>query len=94
MTTGKKVKDILKNEDFVTSSSKVAITQGTALRILREKNGFSQNKLAELTGLTQSTLSSIENDRINIGIERAKTLARVLNVHPAVLAFPDWEIAA
>ena len=94
MTTGKMVKDLIEKESFVKSTSKTSITQGMALRILREKNALSQNQLAELTGLTQSTLSSIENDRINIGIERAKTLARVLNVHPAVLAFPDWEIAA
>lgn len=94
MTTGKKVKDFLKSESFTTSTSKISLTQGTALRIIREKNNLSQNQLAQLTGLTQSTISSIENDRINIGIERAKTLAKVLKVHPAVLAFPDWEVAA
>jgi len=69
-------------------------SQGQALKILREKNELSQNDLAELTGLTQSTISSIENDRISLGIERAKTLAVALNVHPAVLAFPDWDIVA
>ena len=40
----------------------------------------------------QSTISGIENDRINIGIERAKILARALKCHPAVLVFPGWEI--
>ena len=94
MTTGKRVKDFLKNEKFTTSKTRVNISQGLALKILREKNELSQNMLAELTGLTQSTISSIENGRISIGIERAKTLAKVLNVHPAVLAFPDWETAS
>ncbi len=94
MTTKKKIDSLLKNEKFVQSKTRATLTQGTALRILREKNELSQNALAELTGLTQSTISSIENDRISLGIERAKILARALNIHPAVIAFPDWEIAA
>ena len=31
------------------------------------------------------------NGRVNIGVERAKVLARALHIHPAVLVFPDWE---
>lgn len=94
MTTGKKVKDILKNEKFSLNSAFTEVTQGDAIRIIREKNNLSQNDLANLTGLTQSTISSLENNRISLGVERAKVLATALNVHPAVLAFPDWEIAA
>jgi len=33
--------------------------------------------------------TAIENDRINSGVERAKTLARVLMCHPAVLVGDD-----
>jgi len=94
MTTKRKVNELLKNENFLPSKIRVPISQGQAVKILREKNELSQNDLAELTGLTQSTISSIENDRISLGIERAKTLAIALNVHPAVIAFPDWNIAA
>ena len=43
-------------------------------------------------GIPQSTISAIENERINLGVERAKTLARVLRCHPAVLVFPGWEV--
>jgi transcriptional regulator with XRE-family HTH domain len=53
---------------------------------------FSQNQLAELTGIPQSTLSAIENDRVSLGVERAKVLASALRCHPAVLVFPGWEI--
>ena len=35
-------------------------------------------------------ISAIENDRIGIGLERAKVLARALKCHPAVLVFPNW----
>ena len=40
----------------------------------------------------QSTISAIENDRVSLGVERAKTLARALRCHPAVLVFPGWEV--
>lgn len=40
--------------------------------------------------MPQSTISAIENDTINRGIERAKTLA--LRCHPAVLVFPGWDV--
>jgi transcriptional regulator with XRE-family HTH domain len=70
----------------------VDVTVGESVRIVRELQGLSQTELAELTGIPQSTISGIENDRIQIGVERAKMLARALNCHPAVLVFPGWEI--
>jgi transcriptional regulator with XRE-family HTH domain len=47
-------------------------------------------ELAGLAGIAQSTISAIETDRVKLGAERAKTLARALKVHPAVLLFPGW----
>jgi len=90
MTTGKKFKKF-KDKDFILSRSRVRLSTGEILRILREKNELSQIALAEATGLAQATISSLENNRISLGVERSKTLARVLKVHPAVLVFPDWE---
>ena len=46
----------------------------------------------EATGIPQSTISSIENDRVKLGLERAKVLARALKCHPAVLVFPGWDV--
>ena len=37
-------------------------------------------------------LSAIENNRVNLGVERAKVLAKALKCHPAVLVFPGWKI--
>jgi len=62
------------------------------VKIIRELQELSQNQLSELTGIPQSTISAIENDRINLGVERAKTLARALRCHPAVLVFPGWNV--
>ena len=70
----------------------VEVSVGESVRIIRELQGLSQNKLAELTGIPQSTLSAIENDRVNLGVERAKVLARALRCHPAVLVFPGWDV--
>ena len=90
MKLGKKVKTALKSE-FISDKRYGHLTPGKALKIYRELNGLSQNELAKISGLTQATLSSLENDRISLGIDRAKVLARVLKVHPGLLAFADWD---
>ena len=68
------------------------VSVGESVRIIRELQGLSQNELSRLTGIPQSTISSIENDRVNLGVERAKVLARSLKCHPSVLVFPNWDI--
>ena len=70
----------------------VEVSVGESVRIIRELQELSQTELAQLTGIPQSTISGIENNRIQIGVERAKVLARALKCHPAVLVFPGWEI--
>jgi len=70
----------------------IDVSVGDSVRIIRELQEFSQSELARLTGIPQSTISAIENDRIKIGVERAKVLARALNCHPAVLVFPGWTL--
>jgi transcriptional regulator with XRE-family HTH domain len=74
------------------SLSAVDVSVGESVRILRELQEMSQNELSELTGIPQSTISAIENDRVNLGVERAKILARALRCHPAVLVFPGWDV--
>ncbi|MAZ05751.1 helix-turn-helix domain-containing protein [Marinobacter sp. SS8-8] len=71
---------------------RVEVSVGESVRILRELQGMSQNELAAATGIPQSTISAIENDRVRLGVERAKVLARALQCHPAVLVFPGWDI--
>ena len=70
----------------------VNVSVGESVRILRELQEMSQNELSEVTGIPQSTISAIENDRVNLGVERAKILARALKCHPAVLVFPGWDV--
>ncbi|AKJ64549.1 helix-turn-helix domain-containing protein [Kiritimatiella glycovorans] len=79
-------------KDYRKARKTVDVSVGESVRIMRELQELSQTDLAELTGIPQSTLSGIENNRINLGVERAKTLARALRCHPAVLVFPGWDI--
>ena len=66
------------------------LTPGKALRIARELQGLSQSQLARKTGIAQSALSALESGDTEMGLKRARVLARALGVHPAVIAFPDW----
>ena len=79
-------------KDYRKAKKLVDVSVGESVRILRELQGMSQNQLSELTGIPQSTISAIENDRVNLGVERAKILARALKCHPAVLVFPGWDV--
>ena len=77
---------------FHPAKKRIEVSVGESLRILRELQDLSQNQLSELSGIPQATISAIENGRVNLGIERAKTFARALKCHPSVLVFPGWEV--
>jgi transcriptional regulator with XRE-family HTH domain len=71
---------------------RIDVSTGDSVRILRELQEMSQNDLAALTGVPQSTISAIENGRVRLGVDRAKVLAKALRCHPAVLVFPGWDV--
>ncbi|MCF6251512.1 MAG: helix-turn-helix domain-containing protein [Methylococcaceae bacterium] len=79
-------------KDYQESPIRKKVSIGESVRIIRELQELSQNELATRIGIPQSTLSAIEHDRVNLGVERAKVLARALQVHPAVLVFPGWDV--
>ena len=79
-------------KDFKKAKKTVDVSVGESVRIIRGLQEMSQNDLAEATGIPQSTISAIENDRVKLGVERAKVIATALKCHPAVLVFPGWEI--
>ena len=79
-------------KDFRPAKKRVEVSVGEPVRILRELQELSQRQLSELTSIRQATISAIENGRVNLGVERAKVLARALHCHPAVLVFPGWEV--
>ncbi|MEP5763606.1 MAG: helix-turn-helix transcriptional regulator [Halieaceae bacterium] len=79
-------------KDYSLAKRNVEVSVGESVKILRELQELSQNDLAQISGIPQSTISAIENDRVQLGVERAKVLARALRCHPAVLVFPGWDI--
>lgn len=79
--------------NYVEAKTRADVSVGESVRIIRELQELSQNDLASLTNIPQSTISAIENDRVNLGVERAKVIAQALKCHPAVLVFPGWDIS-
>jgi hypothetical protein len=51
-----------------------------ALRGARGKEGLTQKELSEKTGIPQSHISEMENNKMSIGKERAKRLGKALQV--------------
>jgi len=74
--------------DYQSSNKRTSVSVGDSVRIVWELQELNQSQLSALTGIPQPTLSAIEHDRVKLGIERAKVLARALKCHPAVLVFP------
>ena len=80
-------------KEYRSAKKRVTVSVGESARILRELQELSQSQLARLTGVPQATISAIENDRVRLGVERAKVLARALKCHPGVLVFPGWQLS-
>jgi transcriptional regulator with XRE-family HTH domain len=78
--------------EYRAAKKRITVSVGESVRIIGELQELSQNQLSTLTGIPQATISAIENDRVRLGVERAKILARALKVHQGVLVFPGWEL--
>lgn len=78
--------------NFTKARTRTEVSVGESVKIVRELQGLSQNALAELTGISQSTISAIEHGRVQLGVERSKSLARALKCHPSVLVSPNWDV--
>lgn len=81
-------------KEFRPARRRVEVSVGESVRVPRELQEMSQNQLSKATGISQATISGIENDRVRLGVERAKVLAAALKRHPGVLLFPGWELQA
>ncbi len=65
-------------KNFTKARTRTEVSVGESVKIVRELQELSQKALAELTGIFQSTISAIEHGRIQLGVERSKSLARAL----------------
>jgi transcriptional regulator with XRE-family HTH domain len=55
---------------------------GQRIRAIRTKQGISQEKLAELSGLHRTYISTLELGKRNISLKNIYTLAKALGVPP------------
>ena len=68
-------------------SPDVLIALGQAVRSLRLERGFSQERLAEESGLHPRYISDVERGRRNVGMVNVDRLARALSVYlPTLMA--------
>jgi len=83
--------DALKSLGFVDTSDSIPWRElfpeyrdeelpGVCLAGSRLKEGMTQKRLSDLTGIPQGHISEMENGKRPIGKKRAKVLAKVLNV--------------
>lgn len=81
------------NSDFLPAKPHASLSTGEVIAMLRELKGWTQNELADRSGISPTNLSLLENDRVDIGKKRAEQLAKAFNVHPAIIMFPEYEAA-
>ncbi len=67
------------------------MTTSEVIRMLRELKEWTQEDLAERSGITATNISLLENGKIEIGKKRAEQLAGAFKVHPAIIMFPEYE---
>ncbi len=84
----------INKKNFIKAKMHCSLTPGEALKMLRELQDLSQSDLSKLTGISQSNISALQNNSRQLGRDRALVLAKALHVHPAVLLFPDFDIAS
>lgn len=77
--------------NFKTAAPHAELTPGEVIRMLRELKGWTQKELARQSGITETNLSLLENNRVEIGKKRAEQLAGAFDVHPAIIMFPEYE---
>ena len=83
----------LRKEDFVPAQRHVELSTGVVIKNLREWKEWTQEQLAERSGISATNISLLENDRVDIGKKRAEALARAFNIHPAIIMFPGYDSA-
>lgn len=59
----------MKTKDVRPAKAREVVSVGESVRIVRELQGLTQSELARRTKISQSTISTIENDTINPRID-------------------------
>ncbi len=79
----KNLKDTLNEIDPAPS------TPGKTFRAFRKNFSITLKDLEEVTGVKESNLSALENDRIEMTSYYAERLGAALGIHPSLLLYPE-----
>tara|TARA_Y100000590_G_scaffold467929_1_gene648629 strand:+ start:198 stop:458 length:261 start_codon:yes stop_codon:yes gene_type:complete len=79
---------------FNEAGKTILLTPGEMIKTLRELKQWTQQDLAEMSGISQANISAIENDRVEIGKQRSILLGEALDVHPGSIMFSDYTSVA
>ena len=69
--------------------SRIKLTPGQVVKEMREKKGWTQSVLSEITGIAIPNISNIENGRSRLGEDRTIIIAAALEVKPEFILFPN-----
>jgi transcriptional regulator with XRE-family HTH domain len=69
-------------------------TTGEIIKAFRGNFQMTQCELAKITGIAETNLSAIENNRLEIGVKRSVLIATALGLDPSQLLFPNGVEAA
>ena len=76
---------------FVSAKPHAKVTSGEVIQMLRELKGWTQDQLADRSGIAATNISLLENDNVDIGKKRTEQLAKAFGIHPAIIMFPEYE---
>lgn len=80
-----------KNKKLNIAGNLITVSPAQMIKTLRKLKGWSQNKLSETTGISQTSIIAIENGSIQISRDTSIILAKAFRVHPASIMFPDYD---
>jgi transcriptional regulator with XRE-family HTH domain len=63
-------------------------TPGKVVRAFRKNFELTLSDIERLTGIPQSNLSAIENDKLDMGVRRAIRISAVFGINPSLILFP------
>ncbi len=79
----RRMRDVL--HEFITETA----TPGDMVRAFRKRDGLTLEEMEQITGIRNSNLSAIENDRIPMTQHYAEIFAAALNVRPTMFLYPN-----
>ena len=79
-----------RGKEYLPAKQRTKLTPGDAIRLMRELKEWTQEELAERSGISAQNISMLENNRVPLGRKRALQLSKAFGVHPGILMFPDY----